>query len=153
MTERRIIANDIVLEEVSTLLAEGKKVRLRAKGGSMRPAIRSGEDVIVLAPAAAFSKGDIVLARLRDGRYVVHRIVGIDGGRITLAGDANLFGREYCCVADVAGIVEAVEHRGRERRPGDFRARTAYAVRRMMLPLRRVGAKLRLSIRKIKGQI
>lgn len=148
MTGRRIIANDLLLGEASSLLAEGKKVRLRAKGDSMRPVIRGGEDTIVLAPPGISRKGDVVLARIRDNRYVVHRIVKIDGDKIILAGDANLYGREYCRVTDVAGIAETVVRRGTERSLRGPRARMLFAIRQMFLPLRRARAKIISLLRK-----
>lgn len=119
--ERRSIANEVMLGEVCALLAEGKRVKLRAKGGSMRPLIRGDEDTLVLAPVTALRKGDVVLARIGGG-YVVHRIVGIDGDRITLMGDGNLYRTEECSRTDIYGKAVTVIRNGKERSLTSFRA-------------------------------
>ncbi len=45
--------------------------------------------------------GDVVLAWVEGNRYVVHRIIRIDGNRVTLMGDGNLVGTEHCSLSDV----------------------------------------------------
>lgn len=111
-----------MLGEVCALLAEGKRVRFRAKGGSMRPLIRGDEDLLVLAPFTALQKGDVVLARTGGGGYVVHRITGISGDRITLMGDNNLRYTEECSRTDIYGKAVAVIRNGRERSLTSFRS-------------------------------
>lgn len=150
MIERYAIANEVLLGEVCAMLESGKRVKLRAKGGSMSPAIRGDEDTILLVPAKALRKGDVVLARTVDNRYVVHRIVHIDGEMITLAGDANLYGREYCKRADVAGIAEAVIRGRRVRSLSGFRSRMWASLRQFLMPFRRGGSKIRSYIRRVK---
>jgi uncharacterized repeat protein (TIGR01451 family) len=60
------------------LLAAGRALRFRARGGSMRPAIRDG-DVVHVQPVRAVTihRGDVVLVRKDDGRLLVHRVVAI----------------------------------------------------------------------------
>ena len=117
MKGSRTIANEELLDEVSRRLAEGKRVKLRAKGDSMRPFIRGGEDIIVLAPPPEHPRrGDIVLARCADDRrWVIHRVVGEKDGMIVLAGDGNLYGKELCRRDEVYGMAVAVISRGKER--------------------------------------
>lgn len=124
--------------EVCALLAEGKRVKLLAKGGSMRPLIRGDEDKLVLAPVNALRKGDVVLARINSSGYVVHRIVAIDGDMITLMGDGNLYLTEKCSRTDISGIAVAVIRNGRERSLTSFRAMLYVRLWRWMLPCRRI---------------
>ena len=46
MTEKRVIPNEILLGEVTSLLAEGQEVVLLTKGGSMMPFLRSERDSV-----------------------------------------------------------------------------------------------------------
>lgn len=124
--------------EVCALLAEGKRVKLLAKGSSMRPLIRGDEDKLVLAPVNALRKGDVVLARINSSGYVVHRIVAIDGDMITLMGDGNLYLTEKCSRTDISGIAVAVIRNGRERSLTSFRAMLYVRLWRWMLPCRRI---------------
>lgn len=114
--ERHPIANDVLLAEVCAALAAGKQVRLRAKGGSMRPLIRGDSDTLVLVPVTGLREGDVVLARVSDGSYVVHRIVDMRGDRITLMGDANLYRTEECRRKDICGKAVGVIRDGKQRR-------------------------------------
>ena len=102
--ERLIVANDILLSEVAALLAEGRESELLTRGDSMRPFILGDRDSVVLRKTDRLKPGDIALARLADGRWVLHRIVSIGNGNVTLKGDGNLTGTECCLETDIAGI-------------------------------------------------
>ena len=121
--ERHPIANDVLLAEVCAALAAGKQVRLRAKGHSMRPLIRGDSDTLVLMPPGVLRKGDVVLARVSDGSYVVHRIVGMRGDRITRMGDANLYRTEECRRNDICGKAVGVIRDGKQRSLTSFGAK------------------------------
>lgn len=137
MNERLTIANDVLLAQARAELADCRKVKLRAKGDSMRPFIHGGEDTLVIVPVNALRRGDIVLALIDEKRYVAHRIVGISDDTIILAGDANLFGTEKCGKEDVLGIVSSIIRDGRERNITGFRSRMSALLWRWLLPLRR----------------
>lgn len=108
------------------------------KGYSMRPFLEHMRDKVQLAfPSRPLRVGDAVLAEIGPGHYVLHRIIQVEGDRLTLMGDGNVRGTERCRVQDVAGIVT---HYIRPRRtiPADaswlnFRIR----VWRRLLPIRR----------------
>ena len=134
----RTIANDQLLGEVCTLLAAGKKVKIRAKGDSMRPFIHGDKDALLLAPVEALHTGDIVLARISEGRYILHRIIAISGDQITLMGDGNLFKTEHCNISDIYGIaVTAIRH-GEERSLVSFKSRLYAKAWHMLLPIRQI---------------
>ncbi len=108
------IPNGILLEQVSQFLSEGREVTLRAKGYSMLPFIRHTEDSVILKRFGTYAPGDIVLARLANGDYVLHRIRAVDGNGITLAGDGNLWGTERCASEDICGTaIGIVKRNGR----------------------------------------
>ncbi len=97
--EKMIIDNDTFFADVLRVLEEGKQVTIPVKGYSMLPFIRGGKDLVVLEKAGADLKADdIVLFHVgpRDGgRYVMHRILSIDGDAVDIMGD---------------GVPEAHEH-------------------------------------------
>lgn len=114
MIETHTIENEILLGEVCSLLAQGKSVKLRAKGESMRPFIRGDIDTLLLSPVSKLKKGHIVLAKIDNGTFVVHRIIRITADEVYLAGDGNLFLREKCLRINVAGVVKVIFRKGRE---------------------------------------
>ena len=115
------LPNEILLEEVASLLAEGRDVELMAKGTSMLPFIVGGRDSVVLRKRAGESlrPGDIVLARRSPGNYVLHRIIDMDGEMIVLRGDGNVGGTEVVGGGDILGkVIGIVGPCGRKRSPG-----------------------------------
>lgn len=95
---------------------EGRRITIEARGVSMEPLIRSGDRITIqmMAPCG-LAAGDIV-AFLRDGQVVVHRLVTkrMSGGawRFCEKGD-GLAGWRWIEEADVLGRVEEVDRGGR----------------------------------------
>ena len=108
--------NTVMLGEVTRMLESGCDVTLAAKGHSMLPSIRGGRDSVRLKRADLYEVGDVVLAKISEGIYVMHRITSI-GEYVTLKGDGNLRQTERCQEADIAGkVVAIVKANGDERR-------------------------------------
>ena len=129
--DKRTVPNDILLGEVAAVLQEGREAILAPTGNSMLPFIRSGRDRVILRKQDNYAVGDIVLAHF-GGRYILHRIVALDGDAVTLMGDGNLRGRERVRTADVIGTVTAIiKPDGQRRTPGKGR------LWRVLLPVRR----------------
>ena len=75
------------------LLKAGQTVRFSPKGSSMLPMLREGRDSVVLSAAPEHvRKYDVVLYRRDNGRYVLHRIVGV--------------GQTYTCIGDNQYVYE-----------------------------------------------
>ncbi|MDF2515188.1 MAG: hypothetical protein K0R59_484 [Sphingobacterium sp.] len=100
----RIISNDLYFAEVQRMLDEGKEVRIRIKGGSMRPFIEDGDSVLLQAyRGEPLPLGSNILAR-HEGKYVFHRYVGRKNAQIVLAGDGNLVLRECINNSDIIAV-------------------------------------------------
>ena len=97
--DKMIIDNDTFFAGVLPLLDQGKRVTIPVKGFSMLPFIRGGKDLVVLEKAGADLKADdIVLFHLgpqEGGRYVMHRILSIDGDAVDIMGDGVLKAHEH----------------------------------------------------------
>lgn len=107
-------------ELVEEALKSGRRVRFRATGGSMRPAIREG-DILLVAPARPeeLAPGDIVLSRV-GRKLTAHRLVevlraqapeGREGGvlRVVCRGDAVSAPDLPLAPSHILGRVIAVE--------------------------------------------
>lgn len=103
--EIKYLPNDLLLGEISQILSQGKDVQLMARGSSMLPFIVGDRDSVRLRKLEAVVPGDIVLAEIRKGVYVLHRVLSIEGGMVTLMGDGNLRGHEECGIDDIKGTV------------------------------------------------
>ena len=97
--EKMVVNNETFFADVLQVLDEGKRVTIPVKGYSMLPFIRGGKDLVVLEKAGDILKADdIVLFRygLPDGgRYVMHRILSIDGDRLDIMGDGVPYSHEH----------------------------------------------------------
>jgi len=96
---------------VETLARTGR-LRFRANGTSMLPALRPGDELEIVAPASDLELGDIVLWR-RSGRLFVHRVVAIDADHVRTQGDALLHADPLVPAAEVLGRLASYERRGR----------------------------------------
>lgn len=133
VTEVRFLELKNYFNLVESFLKEGKEVRITPKGDSMRPFIIGGRDSVVLTSLTRSPEvGDIVLAMVK-GRYIIHRVIMVEGSRLTLMGDGNVKGTERCVVDDVKGIVSEIhKESGRRVKPGKGR------IWRLLLPIRKV---------------
>ena len=143
-----VLPNNILLDEVARLLADGRDVVIMTKGRSMLPFIRGEVDKVTLSPPKGLKVGDIVLAHF-DGRFVLHRIIGINGDQVTLMGDGNLQGTEQGTTREVAGVVtDIITPEGRHRKPTrGWLWRQLLPVRKYLLKIYRKWNKLRASSR------
>ena len=135
--DKRVLPNQVLLEEAAALMEEGREVCFTPLGNSMLPFIRGGKDSVQVKKLPSVEVGDIVLARL-PGRYVMHRVFSRGGDRLVLMGDGNVAGTESCTTADILGTVTAIFKGKRTITPGKGRLwRTLRPIRRYILAIYR----------------
>lgn len=88
----------IQMDELMPLILErlvaGQDVRFSPRGVSMLPMLRQGRDTVTLSPVTGrLRKYDLPLYRREDGKYVLHRVVGV-ADTYTCIGD-NQYVKEY----------------------------------------------------------
>ena len=103
-----MISDHEILEEATRLAKEGLSVTLPVKGNSMLPFIIGGKESVILQKPDHPKVGDVVLAWVENCRYVVHRIIKIDGHDVVLMGDGNIIGTEHCKIDDICAIATHV---------------------------------------------
>ena len=135
----KTLESDVVLKETIDLLREGRRVVLPVKGNSMHPFIIGGkESVELVKPQSPLKVGDVVFAWVNKMRYVVHRIIGIDGDQITLMGDGNIGNEEHCQTDDVMAVAEyVVSASGKRRYLYTKKRMRSFRLWHKLLPVRR----------------
>lgn len=131
------VSNTGFINTIRPLLGGGHTVRFRVRGTSMRPVLEDERDQVVLAYAEKIVAGDLVLALVSPGRYVLHRVIHKDMERLTLMGDGNLKTTEQCLNADVVGKVVLLVRKGRCIRTDGLPFRFYSAIWIRLSPLRR----------------
>ena len=136
-SESRLKDNKIIQEAIK-LVDEGICVTLPVEGRSMLPFIVGGQDSVLLEKPKKAEIGDVVLAWVEQCRYVVHRIIAINGDEVTLMGDGNIRGIERCHRDDIKATVSyVVDKNGKRRNINDRRYRWGSYVWRQLRPVRR----------------
>jgi hypothetical protein len=106
MVHTRTIDNRELFSIVRDTLIEGEKVRVSVKGQSMLPFFRSGS-TITLRPVREqdIRKYNVVMADAGHA-FVVHRIIEVNGDKVTLLGDGNYNGTERVTRDKIYGVVD-----------------------------------------------
>ena len=132
-----LMNNELFFIEVARMLSQGRIVTLRAKGNSMFPFLVDGRDSVVLRKTRDVCTGDIVLARVLDRGYVLHRVYREQGEWLVLMGDGNLQATERCRRDDVLGTAVRLLRNGRYVECSSLAERFKAGCWRRLLPLRR----------------
>ena len=125
------------------LMQAGVATWIRARGESMEPTIPDGSLVhIVPLPSRELETGEVVLARMPNGSFAVHRVLGETGGRVAMQGD-NVSRPDMLIARDaVLGLADKVSIGGHVRAmpalPSPFRRHASRFVRRVKRGVRRV---------------
>lgn len=103
-----------IIQSAIKLVNEGLRVTFPVKGYSMLPFIIGGKESVDLVKPENLQVGHVVLAWVEGCRYVVHRIIKIDGEQVVLMGDGNIAGVEHCRLDEVAALaINVVTPRGK----------------------------------------
>lgn len=132
------VSDDQIIGDAIRLVQEGMAVTMLVKGRSMLPFILGGQESAVLTQPGEIKTGDVVLARIDDRRYVLHRVMEVSADRVVLMGDGNIRGQEVCRPEDVlARADEVVGADGKHRRLDTPRQKRRARIWRRLLPVRR----------------
>ena len=109
-------------------------------GRSMRPFLRSGEDLMRIEARgeARLKAGDVVLYRRKSGRYVLHRIVKVRKEDYVLCGDNCWQLEPGIRDHQILGKLTAVIRQGREQDVTGFGYRLKVNLWWVIYPLRAV---------------
>ena len=135
------VENSLMMQEITRMFSTmGKKsVTFTVRGYSMRPFLEDRRDKVILTPPRKPRKGDVVLAQTGDGTYALHRVIRIDSNGYTMQGDGNpTYMTERFTYADIIGIADAFERKGKIYRTDGRTWRTYSAIWRALKPFRRI---------------
>ena len=132
------ISDNEIIHKAIDLVNEGMRVTFPVKGYSMLPFIIGSRESVDLVKPEQIKVGDVVLAWVENCRYVIHRIIRIEGDQVTLMGDGNIAGVEHCLLKDVAAKAINVVTPGGKHHPlyNPWRIKASHLWWRL-LPVRR----------------
>ena len=97
-------------------------------GWSMRPMLRDRRDRVIVQALGdhQLKKYELPLYRRADGKYILHRIIGVKGDCYVIRGD-NTYQKEFVPREQILGYVTEF-YRGERRIASDSRAYRVYVV-------------------------
>ena len=115
MAKTIIKNNAVMMEEIKTLISEGKRVTITVKGNSMNPFFVHLRDQITLGPwkDQDIKKGTVALVKDTRNNYLIHRIIRRNKDTVTLIGDGNVGLKETAAVENIIGIMYSITRKGR----------------------------------------
>ena len=128
----------IMMEEIRTLISEGKIVTLTVKGNSMNPFMVHLRDQITLGPwkKEDIKSGTVALVKDVRGNYLIHRIIRLDSETVTLLGDGNIGMTETATYDNIIGIMYSITRNGHEWTSGSLVWRIYSWIWHILTPLR-----------------
>lgn len=147
--KRRSIPMEELYPLLQAQMEAGGQCLLPVTGSSMLPALRQGRDTVVLRRPAALRKGDVVLYRRADGRFILHRIIRREGRGFFCCGD-NQFTGEYVESGQILAAVTAVVRGERKRQSLRLGWRLWGWIWTALFPVRRPLIRLRRLLGKVK---
>ena len=118
--ERRVMDPQVLMEPLLDLLEQAESVPLVISGGSMAPFLAEGRDTVYLSKVTRpLKRGDMILFRRDSGSYILHRVLKVEAGICTVAGDAQTW-TEPVRPQKVKALVPAVRRKGRLLKQGSF---------------------------------
>ena len=123
---------------IEELLSRDGKIVYKAKGRSMLPMLRHDHDLVLIeavnSSSAPPARYDVVLYKV-DGKYVLHRVLRIDGDQYLIRGD-NTYSVERVPADAVIGVLTGFVRDGRQISVHDWRYRLYVRIWCALYPLR-----------------
>lgn len=120
--------NETANRNIERQLAEQGFYVSTTVGVSMRPMLRNRRDRVIILPIGEdthLKRYDLPLYRRPDGKYVLHRVIGVREGAYVIRGD-NTYSKEYVPNDWILGYVSEF-YRGNRHICTDARAYRIYA--------------------------
>ena len=115
----RMIDQEQLMNALPELLQNGAEFPLVISGSSMYPFLKHGRDTVYLSKTKRrICVGDMILYRRHGGAPVLHRVVSVCDGELTLLGDRQTALESGVALDSVLAIVTAVRRKGRMIRQG-----------------------------------
>jgi hypothetical protein len=117
----RVVEPELWMQQLPQLLQQAQAVPLIISGNSMAPFLVHGRDTVYLSKLTRRpKKGDMILYRRDNGRYILHRIYRIRNGRYDLIGDGQLGIEPGICDRQILATVHAVRRKGKFLQRGNL---------------------------------
>ena len=132
------IPMESLAELLSLQMESGGVARLVVTGSSMHPTLRHRKDAVFLRSVEReLKRGDLILYRRANGRFVLHRIVSKPKGDMFFCAGDNQWQKETVTASQVVAVTDGFIRNNKPCREDDWRYRLWVAFWIVLLPVRR----------------
>ena len=136
MVEQKIFSIKDLAPVISQMVSDGMKVKFTVTGNSMFPLFVSRRDQVTVSKPDVISKYDIVLHQRSDGTYILHRVISVKDGMLTIAGDNETTKEKNVSTSQVVAKVISFVRKGNVHSTESFLYKIYSRVRRALFPSR-----------------
>jgi len=142
-----------LVKVVTLQLENGGSANLVVTGSSMHPMLRHRRDTVHLVPLSRQpKKGDLILYRRDNGKYILHRIVTrVRHDAFFCSGD-NQWEKEAVSTGQIIALVQGFTRKGKFVAESNFAYRLYVAGWVAMLPIRRPILALRRRLGRLRAK-
>ena len=116
---KKVLPAEALIPELLEMLEQAEAVPLTVTGSSMTPFLQPERDTVYLTkPTFPLRRGQMVLYRRSNGRYVLHRIYDVTAQGLQLIGDGQSTIEPRISPEQVVAGVSAVRRNGKLLKPG-----------------------------------
>lgn len=148
MISRRFYSMRELAPVIEQTVQEGRKVKFTVTGNSMFPLFSDRRDQVTVERADDIKKYDIVLHLRSDGHYILHRVIGVKNGILTIAGDNEIRKERNVNASQVIAVVTSFVRKGRECSVDNSLYRLYCRLWLLIFPFRRIVLSILISIRR-----
>lgn len=117
----KVLSSEELIPSLLELLEETDNIPLVISGSSMSPFLAHHRDTVYLSKVRQpLKRGDMILYRRANGKYILHRIYRTEPNTYTLVGDAQTVLEQGITSNQVLALVTAVQRKGKLLKPGSF---------------------------------
>ena len=150
----RLVSMDDIAPIMREKINAGGQVSFTPKGFSMLPMLRNNKDTVTLiAPDFPLKKYDIPLYVRDDGKYVLHRVVNVNGHTYTMRGDNQLYNENGIRDEQIIGVVSGFTRKEKVIKTDKLSYRVYCVVWVNTILIRKLYKKVRRFLGKIKRKV
>lgn len=144
----KLIDTKSYLDALTDLTEDGHTVSTAISGGSMLPFLAPNRDFAILKkPDKPLKKGDIILFKRADERYILHRIKYIKNEGYYIIGDSQNVAEGPVEENRIVAVVVAVKRKGKLITPENIVWKFYSTIWLRIIPLRRLILRIRAIFR------
>ncbi len=150
MHNKKLTSINDMIPLIEERIKSGGNVSFTPMGVSMYPMLRNGRDSVVLSPLPdRLKKYDVILYRRANGKYVLHRIIGV-GEKYTCIGDNQYQKEKGIEHSQVIAVVTSFTRKGKEYSVNDFGYKLYCRVWHYTRALRKILRDVKRALRSLK---